>query len=89
MQAFDVTAECDRYFEDTSVPSTGDPVAVIFMGGVGAGKTTLRKQQYSKGYVLIDAADIFITLSRGNICLSRVPLRSRWQRLVDVLRIGP
>ena len=35
------------------------------MGGVATGKTTLRKQQYSSGYVLIDAGEIFLSLSRG------------------------
>jgi hypothetical protein len=35
------------------------------MGATAAGKTTLRKERYSHGYVLIDAADIFTNLSRG------------------------
>ena len=29
------------------------------------GKTTLRKQHYSTGYVLVDAAEVFLSLSRG------------------------
>lgn len=62
---FDVNAEIDRLFDDSSIPTDGLPAAVILMGGVAAGKTALRKQSYSRGYVLIDAADIFLSLSRG------------------------
>lgn len=35
------------------------------MGGVATGKTTFRKQAYPRGYVLIDAAEIFLHLSQG------------------------
>ena len=53
-------------FDDSSIPKDGQPPsAIIFTGGPGAGKTTIRKQKYSSGYVLIDAADIFISLSKG------------------------
>ena len=62
---FDVGAEIDRLFDDSSIPADGQPVAVIFMGGPATGKTTVRKQKCSSGYVLIDAADIFLSLSRG------------------------
>lgn len=61
----DVFAEIDRLFDDSSIPSGGQPAAVILMGGPAAGKTTIRKQKYHRGYVLIDAADIFLSLSRG------------------------
>jgi hypothetical protein len=50
------------------------PEAVILMGGVGTGKTTLRKQQYSSGYVLIDAGEIFLNLSRGEFLSFPRPL---------------
>ena len=63
---FDINAEVDRLFDDSSIPKDGrPPVAIIFLGGPGAGKTTIRKQKYSSGYILIDAADIFTSLSRG------------------------
>ena len=61
----DIDAEVDRLFDDSSLPADGQPVAVIISGGVCAGKTTIRKQKYSTGYVLIDAAEIFLSLSRG------------------------
>lgn len=64
---FDIGAETDRLFDDSSVPLDGHPVAVILSGGVATGKTTSRKQRYSTGYVLIDAADIFLSLSRGEV----------------------
>jgi guanosine-3',5'-bis(diphosphate) 3'-pyrophosphohydrolase len=61
----DIDAEVDRFFDDSSLPADGQPVAVIISGGVCAGKTTIRKQKYSTGYVLIDASEIFLNLSRG------------------------
>ena len=62
---FNVTDEVERYFDGSSVPEDGPPKFVLLCGGVCAGKTTIRKQQYSHGYVLIDAAEIFLCLSRG------------------------
>ena len=61
----DIDADVDRLFDDSSLPADGQPAAVIISGGVCAGKTTIRKQKYSAGYVLIDAAEIFLNLSRG------------------------
>ena len=61
----DLNAETDRYFEPSSIPADAEPYLVLLMGGPAAGKTTLRRQQYSTGFVLVDAADIFISLSRG------------------------
>jgi hypothetical protein len=61
----DITAEVDRLFDPSSVPGDGCPVAVILWGGIATGKTALRKQKFATGYVLLDAADIFLSLSRG------------------------
>jgi len=41
------------------------PEFVIIMGGICSGKTTFRKEEYSNGYVNIDAGEIFIELSQG------------------------
>ena len=65
VHTFDVNAEVDRLFDDSSLCRDGDPLAVLIADGVAAGKTTIRKQKYSSGDVLIDAADIFLSLSRG------------------------
>jgi predicted ATPase len=62
---FDVGAEVGRYFDDSSLSDGAGPRVVILMGGPAAGKTTVRKQRYSTGYVLVDAAEIFLSLSRG------------------------
>jgi hypothetical protein len=63
----DVAFEAGRFFDDSSVTNGDEPCIVILMGGVACGKTTLRKQNYSAGYILVDAAEIFINLSRGKI----------------------
>ena len=61
----DVDAEVESYFDESSESHDGTPDFAIVMGGPAVGKTTLRKQNFSKGYVLVDAADIFIRLSKG------------------------
>ncbi len=38
---------------------------ILVTGGVCSGKTTYRKENYSEGYLSIDARDIFIELSKG------------------------
>lgn len=64
--SIDLNTEVDRLFDDSSVVGSGNPKAVVLMGGVAAGKTYLRTRNYSRGYVLIDAAEIFHHLSRGD-----------------------
>lgn len=63
---FDVGAEVDRYFDDSSLSSGAEPRIVILMGGPAVGKTTIRKQRFATGYVLVDAAEVFLSLSRGD-----------------------
>lgn len=41
------------------------PQFILIMGGVCSGKTTFRKEKYSDGYIIIDAGEIFIELSKG------------------------
>jgi hypothetical protein len=65
----DARDEGDRLFDDSSISHAGHPEAVILMGGVATGKTTLRLRDYSHGYVLIDAAEIFHHLSQGDATL--------------------
>ena len=63
---FDLIAEAERYFDDTSrTASDQRPRLVVLMGAPATGKTSIRKQRYSTGYVVVDAAEIFLSLSRG------------------------
>ncbi len=57
--------EIKKYFDDSSISADDLPEFVLLLGAVCTGKTTTRKNQYSKGYVLIDAAEIFLSLSNG------------------------
>ena len=61
----EVSKEIDRFFDDSSIPAGGQSEFVLILGPVCSGKTTLRKEQFSKGYLLIDAAEIFLSLSKG------------------------
>ena len=60
----DISAEVDRFFDESSL-AQGKPCLVLILGGVSVGKTTVRKTHFSQGYVLLDAAEIFLNLSRG------------------------
>lgn len=62
---FDLGDELDRYFDDSSRTLAGPPRIVIYLGGVASGKSTLRRKWHSSGHVLVDAAEIFRSLSRG------------------------
>lgn len=55
-----------KYFDDSSLSGEDTPKLVLIMGGTGSGKTTQRKLNYSKGYVLLDAGDIFKAICKGN-----------------------
>lgn len=63
---FDLIAEAERYFDNSSRPTTDQrPRLVVLMGAPATGKTTIRRERYSTGYVVVDAAEIFLSLSRG------------------------
>ncbi len=78
---FDIGAEIDRYFDDSSVPHREESRLIILMGGPAVGKTTIRKQRYSKGYVLVDAAEIFLSLSRGEF----FPFPDAFEQPMDII----
>lgn len=59
---YDVDEEINKFLDDSSFAKDSDPTFVLIMGGVGAGKTTLRKAKFSKGYVVIDAGQLFANL---------------------------
>ena len=60
-----VGEEVEKFFDDTSISSSVAPEIVLIMGGVAVGKTTHRKRSYSSGYVVIDSAEVFLSLCRG------------------------
>jgi len=64
---FDLFEEMDKFLAGSSIAAPGaDPEFVLLMGGVCAGKTTMRKQKFSRGYAVLDAGEIFLNLSRGH-----------------------
>ena len=46
----------------SSARPTSEPTFIIILGPVCSGKTTLRRQKYDHGSVLVDAAQLFIDL---------------------------
>jgi hypothetical protein len=64
-ESFDIQAEIERFLEPSSLPSGNPPQAVVIAGGTGAGKTRHRREAYGSGYVVLDAAEIFLSLCRG------------------------
>jgi len=80
-RSFDIDQEVERFFDDSSIATT-NPEAVIIMGGVAVGKTTIRKKNYSVGYVLIDAAEIFHRLSHGD---STLDFPDHFQRPLEMI----
>ena len=62
---FNLKAEADRFFDDSSLAQGVAPQFVLILGPVATGKTRFRRQKYEQGYVVVDAADVFINLSRG------------------------
>ena len=61
----DFDTEVDSFFDDSSLPGDETPRLVIVMGGPASGKTTHRKARYATGYVLVDAAEVFLRLAKG------------------------
>jgi hypothetical protein len=62
---FDVSQEVDRLFDESSLSHGNQPQFVLILGPIATGKTTLRKKNYATGYVVIDSAEIFLHMSRG------------------------
>lgn len=63
--SFSINEEMAPYFDESSLPKDGQPKIVLLVGAPAVGKTTLRKQRYSSGYVLVDSVPIFLSLCRG------------------------
>lgn len=65
MFQFNLNKEVEKFFDDSSVPADGEPTLVVLYGATCSGKTFVRKRDYSKGYVVVDAAEVFLNLCRG------------------------
>jgi hypothetical protein len=65
LERTDITAEVERCFDDSSIAHGEQPKLVLVTGGVAVGKSRMRRARYARGYVNLDAGDIFIRLSRG------------------------
>ena len=63
---FDIDIEIEKFFQDSSLIPNEKPKAVILCGGICVGKTTVRKSKFASGYVVIDAAEIFLNLTGSN-----------------------
>lgn len=62
-----IREEIDRHFDDASLVANGQPKIVVLMGGPAVGKSTIRRQRYARGHVVVDAAEVFIGLCRGRV----------------------
>jgi hypothetical protein len=62
-----VSDEVDQYFDDSSLSHGKNPKLTLLLGGPASGKTTLRRQSYSTGHVLVDAAEVFDRLCKGEL----------------------
>jgi hypothetical protein len=72
--------EVARFFDDSSLGSQ-PPKLVVIGGGVCAGKTTLRRTRYSTGFVVLDAAEIFLDLCRGEYFAFPGPFNDTLERI--------
>lgn len=59
----DVEQEASRFFESTDLTPSDKPRAVLLVGPICTGKTTIRNSDYSSGFVLLDAGEIFLNLT--------------------------
>jgi predicted ATPase len=63
----DIGHQAARFFDDSSLSRGQTPKLVVISGGVCAGKTTVRRSHYSTGFVVVDAADIFLNSSSAEL----------------------
>ncbi|MFH0342905.1 MAG: zeta toxin family protein [Chromatiales bacterium] len=61
----DIEAEVNAAFDESPLVEGNTPALALIMGGAAVGKTRFRRKRYARGYVVVDAGDIFIKLSRG------------------------
>jgi len=60
-----IDIDLEKYFDDSSLSNGAEPQFFLLMGGICAGKTYLRRKNFSQGFVVLDAAEIFLELCDG------------------------
>jgi hypothetical protein len=61
---FRIISDVAMFFLQKGV-SENPPNFVIFMGGVGVGKTTIRREKYKDGYVHLDFGEVHLALEKA------------------------
>lgn len=61
----DMTTEIALAFDSLPPAIDNPPTWVLITGPVATGKSTIRHEKYRRGYVTIDAAEIFLRVCRG------------------------
>ncbi len=64
---FNVAEEVQRFFDDSSLSQSIQPVFKVFLGSIATGKTSARRLQCAQGFVVVDASEVFLYLSRGGV----------------------
>lgn len=59
-----INLKAEAYIKNGDV--SDKPQFVLIAGGVGAGKTTLRRKEYGKGYVNLDFGETFLAFEKEN-----------------------
>ena len=77
--------ELARFLDYSSLGKEGTPTLVLVMGGVAVGKTHFRRDRYSHGYVVLDAGEIFLNLSKGQYFDFPSVLEDQMQRIGSAL----
>jgi hypothetical protein len=62
---FDIRAEIDKCFEESYSTNLEHPKLVVLAGGVCSGKTFIRRLKFGEDFVVLDAGQIFLSLSCG------------------------
>ena len=73
--------ELARFLDYSSLCKEGTSTLVLVMGGVAVGKTRFRRERYSHGYVVLDAGEIFLNLSKGQYFDFPSVLEDQMQRI--------
>ena len=65
-----------QYLAEATVATSRPPRCVVICGAVAVGKSRHRREHYSSGYALVDAASIFVSLAPDEVLAFPDALRS-------------